>query len=105
MGGVDFVGGYKQFFGKKKHWGVRYYGLISLQGGGFSEKTGNKYPTRGPWAVSFMAWASMRCGHSFTIGAQRSERLWAWPWGDKLGLRVQARLMMCAKPKLRMVFV
>ncbi|GMB94922.1 Outer membrane protein [Helicobacter heilmannii] len=53
MGGVDFVGGYKQFFGKKKHWGVRYYGLISLQGGGFSEKTGNKYPTRGPLGSFF----------------------------------------------------
>ncbi|CRI32308.1 hypothetical protein HAL07_07830, partial [Helicobacter ailurogastricus] len=48
MGGVDFVGGYKQFFGKKRHWGVRYYGLISLQGGGFSQKTGYRYPTQGP---------------------------------------------------------
>ncbi|GMB93482.1 Outer membrane protein [Helicobacter bizzozeronii] len=47
LGGVDFQGGYKQFFGKKRHWGVRYYGLISLQGGGFSEKTDNKYPTQG----------------------------------------------------------
>ncbi|GMB95738.1 outer membrane protein [Helicobacter sp. NHP22-001] len=48
LGGVDFVGGYKQFFGKKRHWGVRYYGLINLQGGGFSQKMGNKYPTQGP---------------------------------------------------------
>ncbi|BCZ17016.1 Outer membrane protein [Helicobacter sp. NHP19-003] len=48
MGGVDFVGGYKQFFGKKRHWGVRYYGLISLQGGGFSQKAGYRYPMQGP---------------------------------------------------------
>ncbi|GMB96970.1 outer membrane protein [Helicobacter sp. NHP22-001] len=46
--GVDLQVGYKQFFGKKKHWGLRYYGLISLQGGGFSQKTGNKYSTQGP---------------------------------------------------------
>ncbi|WP_240331019.1 outer membrane protein [Helicobacter suis] len=47
MGGADFVGGYKQFFGKAKRWGLRYYGLVSLEGGAFSQKTGDKYPTQG----------------------------------------------------------
>ncbi|MFC3847452.1 outer membrane protein [Helicobacter baculiformis] len=33
--GADIQAGYKQFFGKKKHFGVRYYGILSAQGGGY----------------------------------------------------------------------
>ncbi|BCZ19061.1 hypothetical protein NHP190012_07030 [Helicobacter sp. NHP19-012] len=34
--GVDLQFGYKQFFGKKRHFGLRYYGMFSGQGGEFS---------------------------------------------------------------------
>ncbi|WP_104696324.1 outer membrane protein [Helicobacter salomonis] len=33
--GVDVQLGYKQFFGKKKHFGLRYYGVFSGQGGNY----------------------------------------------------------------------
>ncbi|CAM2924835.1 outer membrane beta-barrel protein [Helicobacter felis] len=32
--GVDIQTGYKQFFGKKKRWGLRYYASFSYNGGG-----------------------------------------------------------------------
>ncbi|WP_233758318.1 outer membrane beta-barrel protein [Helicobacter ailurogastricus] len=35
MYGVDMQVGYKQFFGKKKRWGLRYYGTFSYQHGTF----------------------------------------------------------------------
>ncbi len=38
--GIDLQAGYKQFFGKKKHWGVRYYVLFSAQGGSYYNKEG-----------------------------------------------------------------
>ncbi|CCB80957.1 outer membrane protein (plasmid) [Helicobacter bizzozeronii CIII-1] len=38
--GIDLQAGYKQFFGKKKHWGVRYYVLFSAQGGTYYNKKG-----------------------------------------------------------------
>ncbi|WP_104711188.1 outer membrane protein [Helicobacter felis] len=34
--GVDIQFGYRQFFGQKKHFGLRYYGIFSGQGGEFS---------------------------------------------------------------------
>ncbi|WP_233705371.1 outer membrane protein [Helicobacter felis] len=34
--GADIQFGYKQFFGHKKHFGLRYYGMFSGQGGEFS---------------------------------------------------------------------
>nr|SFZ71517.1 OMP557 [Helicobacter bizzozeronii] len=33
--GADIQFGYKQFFGQKKHWGLRYYGFFSGQGGDY----------------------------------------------------------------------
>ncbi|TSA81188.1 outer membrane protein [Helicobacter mehlei] len=33
--GADIQFGYKQFFGQKKHWGLRYYGFFSGQGGNY----------------------------------------------------------------------
>ncbi|WP_104749257.1 outer membrane protein [Helicobacter cynogastricus] len=38
--GMDFQLGYKQFFGKKKRFGMRYYAMFSAQGGPYS------YPQR-----------------------------------------------------------
>ncbi|WP_233703092.1 outer membrane protein [Helicobacter felis] len=38
MYGVDVQVGYKQFFGKKKRWGLRYYGSFSYQRGVFYDK-------------------------------------------------------------------
>lgn len=106
MGGVDFQGGYKQFFGKKRHWGLRYYGLISLQGGGgFHSKPVTNTPPRGLWVVISMAWALMRFGISIVERAMTSGLLWAWLWGGVLGLWVRERLMMCAKPGSRVVIV
>ncbi|WP_104682150.1 outer membrane protein [Helicobacter felis] len=36
--GVDIQFGYKQFFGQKKHFGLRYYGIFSGQGGSYYNK-------------------------------------------------------------------
>ncbi|WP_104638696.1 outer membrane protein [Helicobacter bizzozeronii] len=39
--GADIQFGYKQFFGNSKHFGLRYYGMFSGQGGVFSSINGN----------------------------------------------------------------
>ncbi|WP_104689870.1 outer membrane protein [Helicobacter felis] len=41
--GVDIQFGYKQFFGQEKHFGLRYYGLFSGQGGNSYNKAGKYY--------------------------------------------------------------
>ncbi|WP_267891288.1 outer membrane beta-barrel protein [Helicobacter bizzozeronii] len=38
--GADIQFGYKQFFGNSKHFGLRYYGMFSGQGGNFSSING-----------------------------------------------------------------
>ncbi|WP_104637128.1 outer membrane protein [Helicobacter felis] len=38
--GIDVQVGYKQFFGRKKHFGLRYYGIFSGQGGNSSAIVG-----------------------------------------------------------------
>ncbi|WP_104683125.1 outer membrane protein [Helicobacter felis] len=39
--GIDLQVGYKQFFGRKKHFGLRYYGIFSGQGGNSSAIVGS----------------------------------------------------------------
>ncbi len=38
--GADIQFGYKQFFGQSKHFGLRYYGIFSGQGGSYYNKNG-----------------------------------------------------------------
>ncbi|WP_104577879.1 outer membrane protein [Helicobacter felis] len=38
--GADIQFGYKQFFGQSKHFGLRYYGIFSGQGGNYYNKNG-----------------------------------------------------------------
>ncbi|BEG57110.1 hypothetical protein NHP21005_07980 [Helicobacter sp. NHP21005] len=80
---------------------MRYYGLISLQGGGFSQKAGYRYPIQGPVGNFFYGVGIDALWTFFHNRGTEIGTLWSMAVGGTAGLWEQARQMMCALRKCK----